>query len=80
MAWVEYNKSLHLKLRTKSFAESLELANQVGALAEAARHHPDLELGWGYLNIHLTTHDQGCVTQLDRELAERIDQTLGLGT
>ena len=58
-----------------NFAEALEFVNKVGALAEAADHHPDITFGWGYAEIDLTTHDRGGVTDVDIALAEKIDRS-----
>ena len=64
-----------IKTRRKfaNFAEALEFVNKVGALAEAADHHPDITFGWGYAEIDLTTHDRGGVTDMDIALARKID-------
>jgi 4a-hydroxytetrahydrobiopterin dehydratase len=66
-----------IKTRRKfaNFAEALEFVNKVGALAEAADHHPDITFGWGYAEIDLTTHDRGGVTDVDIALAEKIDRS-----
>ena len=77
MAWTERDNALHLTHKTRDFAQALAIVNRIGEAAEAAGHHPDLELGWGYVRIHLTSHDQGCVTGRDRALAARIDEILG---
>ena len=76
MTWIERDQALHLEIKTKNFAEALALVNRVGQLAEAADHHPDIEFGWGYLRIHLTSHDRGCVTERDRKLTGQIDGIL----
>lgn len=67
---------LTIKKITKfnNFAEALEFVNQVGQLAEAADHHPDITFGWGHAEIVLTTHDRGGVTDVDLGLASKIDQ------
>jgi len=56
-----------------NFAQSLDLVNRVGALAEAADHHPDICFGWGYAEVSLTTHDRGGITDVDIALASQID-------
>ena len=64
-----------LKKRTnfENFAASLAFVNQVGALAEAADHHPDITFGWGYAELELTTHDRGGITDVDIALARKIN-------
>ncbi len=74
MDWIERENALHLEIKTKDFASALALVNEVGKLAEKANHHPDLEFGWGYLRITLTSHDKGGVTDRDRKLAAAIDK------
>ena len=47
--------------------------NAVGALAEEMDHHPDIDIRWNTVTLRLTTHSAGGLTQLDLELARRID-------
>ena len=54
---------------------ALAFTNTVGAVAEELKHHPDIELGWGYVRLKITTHDAGgTLTEKDFALAQRIDQ------
>ena len=39
-----------------NFAEAMSFVNQVGDLAEAEGHHPDITFGWGYAHVVLYTH------------------------
>jgi len=48
----------------------------VGALAEAADHHPDIDLRYGSVHIALSSHDAGGVTDRDIALAAQIDALL----
>ena len=43
-------------------------------LAEAAYHHPDLEVGFPKLTVRLTSHDAGGITERDLELARLIEE------
>ena len=36
-------------------------------------HHPDIDIRWRTLTFSLSTHSAGGLTQLDLELAHRID-------
>jgi 4a-hydroxytetrahydrobiopterin dehydratase len=42
--------------RFRNFAEAMEFARQVGEIAEAEGHHPDLSVGWGYCTVRFRTH------------------------
>jgi len=71
--WAADDDKLKRRYEFRNFAESLEFVNGVGALAEAADHHPDVKFGWGYAEFELTTHDRGGLTEFDFALARQID-------
>jgi 4a-hydroxytetrahydrobiopterin dehydratase len=75
--WVVEGSVIKKYYTFENFARSLDLVNRVGALAEAADHHPDIKFGWGYAEIALTTHDRGGVTDVDIALAAQIDDLSG---
>ena len=62
--------------RFPDFATPLAAAVRVGALAERADHHPELKLGWGKLEVRLTTHSAHGLTVRDVELAVKISGVL----
>lgn len=59
---------------TPGWAHTLLLANQVAFLAEAAWHHPDLELGYARAVVKLQTHKVQGLTMMDFDLARRIEE------
>jgi 4a-hydroxytetrahydrobiopterin dehydratase len=64
--------ALYARFETGSFATGLALANAIGDAADEANHHPDLDLRYPHLNVRLTSHDVGGVTQRDLRLARQI--------
>jgi len=65
----------HLR-RTYAFGDfggGLSFTNQVGALAEAEGHHPDIHLAWGRVEITIWTHKIDGLTESDFILAAKID-------
>jgi 4a-hydroxytetrahydrobiopterin dehydratase len=56
-----------------AFADAIAFVVRIGFLAEAADHHPDLDIRWRKVKVALTTHDAGGLTDLDVELARRIE-------
>ena len=46
---------------------------RIGFLAEAADHHPDLDLRWRTVRVALTTHDAGGLTGRDLALASAVE-------
>ncbi len=69
----ENNQMLSRHIELNTFAEALALVNKIGDLAEQQGHHPDINFGWGYVEIYLTTHDIGQVSDKDITLAQAID-------
>lgn len=56
-----------------SFAAAIAFVVRIGFLAEAADHHPDLDIRWRKVRVALTTHDAGGLSELDVQLAQQID-------
>ena len=62
----------HAYFRTGSFARGVELVTAIGAVADAADHHPDIDLRYAGLTVRLVTHDVGGLSMKDVELARAI--------
>lgn len=56
------------------FAGALDFVNAVGAEAEAAGHHPDLELSWGSAVVTFFTHAIDGLHEADFVMAARCDR------
>jgi len=72
--WRPLVSALYTRFRTGNFATGLKLVNLIGASAEEANHHPDLDLRYPHLNITLSSHDAGGITQRDLDLAKKISE------
>jgi 4a-hydroxytetrahydrobiopterin dehydratase len=57
----------------KDFREALTFTNQVGELAEAQNHHPDIYLAWGKVKVTIWTHKIDGLTESDFVLAAKIE-------
>ena len=57
----------------KDFAGALAFTNRIGAIAEQEGHHPDLGVSWGKLDVRLSTHAIGGLSENDFILARKID-------
>ncbi|WP_254271930.1 4a-hydroxytetrahydrobiopterin dehydratase [Haloarcula marina] len=63
-------------VRTFEFDAYLDASGFLSAaagLAEDAWHHPEMTVRWGEVEVRLTTHDAGGITDNDMELAERLN-------
>lgn len=72
--WRFLMDSLHTRYATGDFATALRLVDRIGEAAEAAGHHPDLDLRYGRLHIRLMSHDVHGTTARDVRLARRISE------
>ncbi|QRP47239.1 4a-hydroxytetrahydrobiopterin dehydratase [Amycolatopsis sp. FDAARGOS 1241] len=59
-----------------SFAAAIAAVTRVGFFAEAADHHPDIDVRWRTVTFRLSTHSAGGLTAKDFALAGQIDQVL----
>ncbi len=57
-----------------NFVDALAFTNAIGALAEAANHHPDIYLSWGKVKVTLWTHKINGLSENDFILAAQFDQ------
>ena len=71
--WRVDASKLRRRLRFPDFVRAFGRATQVALLAEAEGHHPEMTVGWGYLEIELSTHAIGGLSRNDFILAARID-------
>jgi 4a-hydroxytetrahydrobiopterin dehydratase len=73
LAWERHDDTLTTTVELRDFAAALAFVNAVGAAAEAANHHPDIDIRWNKVTLVLTTHSEGGLTVLDLALAAAID-------
>ena len=69
-------KKLRKSVKTDDFAQSLNLANRIGELADKLDHHPALLVRWGELGISIWTHAIDGLSEADFILAAKIDRLL----
>ncbi|UUX34802.1 4a-hydroxytetrahydrobiopterin dehydratase [Fundicoccus culcitae] len=71
---LENDKKLTKAYKFKNFKEALAFTNKVGEIAEAEKHHPDIQLSYGKVVINQETHEGDGLTEKDFTLAQKIDQ------
>jgi 4a-hydroxytetrahydrobiopterin dehydratase len=71
--WERVGMEIRRTYRFGDFREALAFVNRVGDLAEAAGHHPDIDIRYNAVTLALTTHDAGGLSAKDFELARAID-------
>ena len=74
--WSLRDGMLHRELQFADFAEAFGFMARVALWAEKMNHHPEWSNVWNRVTIDLITHDLGGLSDLDVELATRIDSTV----
>ena len=72
-AWSREREEIVRTYEFDSYLDGIGFASGAGGLAEDAWHHPEMTITWGEVEVRLTTHDAGGITQKDIDLAERFD-------
>jgi 4a-hydroxytetrahydrobiopterin dehydratase len=72
--WNLEHAKLHRLFQFKSFVEAFGFMSQIAILAEKMDHHPEWSNVYSRVEVFLTTHDAGGITELDFELAEHMDR------
>jgi len=74
LGWTQTDNTLTRTIQRADFVEALALVLEIGKLAEAANHHPDIDIRYRTVHLSLSTHDAGNqVTAKDFALAQRIN-------
>ena len=70
--WENNGKEITKAYKFKDFAEAMAFVNKVAGLAEAADHHPDIDIRYNKVRLMLSTHSAGSLTEKDFSLARQI--------
>lgn len=72
--WRREDDAIHREYRFAGFREAIEFINRVADVAEAADHHPELTNVYSTVEVRLSSHDVGGVTDRDLALAREIER------
>ena len=56
-----------------SYLAGVGFAAGAGGVAQDAFHHPQITIDYGEVEVRLTSHEEGGITEKDLDLAERFD-------
>ena len=68
------NYYIEKDFKFKNFIDSEKFIIEVGKIAETEGHHPDINFGWGYAKIKISTHAIDGLAESDFVLAAKIDK------
>ena len=72
--WQQQDQTITRTFKFKNFVEAIDFVNKLVKPAEAAQHHPDLEISYNKVKVSLTSHDAGGLTQKDFDMAQTISK------
>jgi 4a-hydroxytetrahydrobiopterin dehydratase len=75
--WTRQDDMITKTFKLASFPAAIAFVTHVGFLAEAAGHHPDVDIRYNKVTLTLTTHDAGGLSQKDFDLASAADELMG---
>jgi 4a-hydroxytetrahydrobiopterin dehydratase len=74
--WSGDADGLRRTVELPSFRDAVAAVVSIADVAEEMDHHPDVDLRYGTVHLTLVSHSAGGVSELDLELARRIDAAL----
>ena len=72
--WSGDTAGLRRSVELPTFADAVAAIVRIGFVAEQLDHHPDVDLRWRRLDVTLVSHSAGGVSELDLQLARRVDE------
>lgn len=75
--WEYQEGTIQTAFEFNNFKEAFSAMTRIAFEAELLQHHPNWYNVYNRLEISLSTHDAGGVTENDFELAKRIDELIG---
>ena len=74
--WARESDTIVKRYSFKAFQDGIRFVDRVAVAADAADHHPDIDIRWTTVTMKLWTHSAGGITRKDLALASAIDQLL----
>lgn len=74
--WERAEGALRRSIKFDSFLAGIEAVRRVAERAEAADHHPDIDIRWRTVTFALVTHSEGGITDKDVAMAGEISRLL----
>jgi 4a-hydroxytetrahydrobiopterin dehydratase len=74
LSWTREGDELVKEVTRSDFVDAVRFVDALVPVAEEANHHPDIAISWNKVTLRLSTHSAGGLTELDLDLAARIDR------
>ena len=71
--WSRRGDAITKTFQFRNFLSGIGFVSAVAKAAEAADHHPDIDIRYTKVTCTLSTHSAGGITQKDLDMARKID-------
>ncbi len=71
--WERAGDEIVKEYRLGNFKDAVAFVVRLSYEAEAANHHPDLDIRWNKIRVALSTHSEGGITAKDLDLAAAVE-------
>jgi 4a-hydroxytetrahydrobiopterin dehydratase len=71
--WERDGDAIKRQFKFEDFQASVDFLNRITPVAEDMNHHPDVSISWNTVDLTLSTHSEGGITENDFALAGQID-------
>ncbi len=75
--WTVVEGKLHREFKFQDFVQAFGFMTSAALVAESMNHHPEWFNVYSTVRVDLNTHDVGGISQLDFDLAEKMDALAG---
>ena len=75
--WDNSNKKLERTFKFKDFNESIDFVNKVARIAKSQNHHPDITIKYDKVNITITDHEKGGISDKCYKFTDAVDKVMG---
>jgi 4a-hydroxytetrahydrobiopterin dehydratase len=71
--WSRRGDAITKTFQFRNFLTGIDFVSAIAKAAEAADHHPDIDIRYTKVTCALSTHSAGGITQQDLDMARKID-------
>jgi 4a-hydroxytetrahydrobiopterin dehydratase len=71
--WSRRGDAITKTFQFRNFLTGIDFVSAIAKAAEAADHHPDIDIRYTKITCTLSTHSAGGITQKDLDMARKID-------
>ena len=75
LSWDISEKNLSRTFVFKDFTDAFAFMTEIAKIAEELDHHPDWSNSWNTVEISITNHQAGGITEVDLYMCARIEET-----